>query len=129
MGGIYGISDLAQTVFSFQNKIKVFQRDIISKTFCCFGNLKMTVNAFTEVITDHKVEKYRDKLQGLLEKFQARFDDLQGLKPCFTFLANPFDIDLINDGCVVRQSFVTDVSAAEMELTELQEDQALNNFN
>ena len=87
-------------------------------------------NAFTEVITDHKVEKYNDKLQGLMEKFQARFGDLQGLKPCFTFLVNPFDIDLIYDGCLVRQSFVTDVCAAEMELTELlQEDLALNNFN
>ena len=67
------------------NKIKVFQRDTMSKTFRHFPNLKMTVNAFTEVITDHKVEEYKDKLQGLLEEFQARFDDLQELKlyvPC-----------------------------------------------
>ena len=70
------ISDLAQTVFSFLNKLKVFQRDIMSKTFRHFPNRKMTVNAFTEVITDHKVKEYKDKLQGLLEKFQARFDDL-----------------------------------------------------
>ena len=74
------ISDLAQTVFSFQNKIKVLQRDIMSKTFCHFCNLKMTVNAFTEVITNHKVEKYKDKLQGLLKEFQARFDNLQDLR-------------------------------------------------
>ena len=59
-------SDLAQTVISFQNKIKAFQRDIMSKTFHHFPNFKMTVNAFTEVITDHKVEEYKDKLQGLL---------------------------------------------------------------
>ena len=39
----------------------------------------MAVNAFTEVITDHKVEKYKDKLQGLLNEFQARFDNLQDL--------------------------------------------------
>ena len=50
------ISNLAQTVFSFQNKIKVFQRDTKSKTVCHFPNLKMTVNVFTEVKTDHKVE-------------------------------------------------------------------------
>ena len=68
-------------------------------------------------------------MQGLLEEFQAKFDDLQGLKPCFTFLVNPFDIDVINNPCLVRQSFITDVSAAEVELTELQEDLALNNFN
>ena len=63
------ISDLAQTVISFQNKTKVFQREIMSKTFRHFPNLKMTVNAFTVVITDHKVEEYIDKLQGLLEEF------------------------------------------------------------
>ena len=98
------ISDLAQTVFCFHNKIKVFQRDIMSKTFRNFLNLKMTMNAFTEVTTDHKVEEYKDKLQGLLEKFRARFDDLQELKPYFTFLVDPFDIDVINDGCLVFQS-------------------------
>ena len=123
------ISNLAQTVISFQNKTQVFQRDIMSKTFRHFPNLKMTVNAFTVVITDHKVEEYKDKLQGLLEEFQARVDDLQGLKPYFTFLVNLFDIDVINDGCLVHQPFVTDVSAAEIELIELQEDLALKNFN
>ena len=83
------ISDLAQTVFGFQNKIKVFQgfqRDIMSKTFRHFSNLKMTVNAFTEETTDHKMEEYKDKLQGRLEKFQARFDDLQELKPAWSNL-------------------------------------------
>ena len=54
---------------------------------------------------------------------------MQELKPCFTFLVNPFDIDVINDGCLVRQPFVRDVFAAEMELTELQEDLALKNFD
>ena len=101
----------------------------MSKTFCHFPNFKMTVNAFTQVITDYKVEEYKDKLQGLLEEFQVRFDDLLELKPYFTFFVNPFDIDVINDGCLVGQPFVRDVSAAEIELTELQEDLALKNFN
>ena len=54
---------------------------------------------------------------------------MQELKPCFTFLVNSFDIDVINGGCLVRQPFVTDVSAAEIELIELQEDLALKNFS
>ena len=65
----------------------------MSKTFHHFPNLKMTVNAFTEVIADHKKDEYQDKLQGLLEEFQAGFDDLQELKPCFTLLVLPFDMD------------------------------------
>ena len=67
----------------------------------------MIVNALTKLITDHRMEEYKDELQGLLEEFQARFDDLPELKPCFTFLVNPFDIDLLNDSCLVRQRFVT----------------------
>ena len=45
----------------------------MSKFFRYFPNLKITVNAFTEAITNHKVEKSEDKLQGLLKEFQARF--------------------------------------------------------
>ena len=81
------------------------------------------------MITNRKVKEYKDKLRGLLEEFQAKFEDLQKLKPCFTFLVNPFDINVINNGCLVCQPFFTDVSAAEMELIELQEDLALKNFN
>ena len=75
----------------------------------------MTVNAFTEAITDHQVEEYEDKLQRLLKKFHTRFDDLPELKPCFT--------------CLVRQHFVPDVSAEETELTKLTEELALKIFN
>ena len=80
------ISDLAQTVISFQNKIKVFQRDILSKTFRHFPNLKMIVNAFTVVITDHKVEEYKDKLQGLLEGFQRDMTICRSLGHAFRSL-------------------------------------------
>ena len=128
-GGEKIITNFAHSVFGFQNKIKVFRRDISHvKNFPSFSQ-PQNDSAFTEVITDHKVEEYKVKLQGLLKEFLARFDDLQELKPYFTFLVNPFDIDVIYDGCPVRQPFVTDVSAAEMELTELQEDLALKIFN
>ena len=86
----------------------------MSKIFRHFPNLKMTMNGFTEAITNHKVEEYEDKLQGLLEELQVRFDDLPELKPRFT--------------CLVCQHFVTDISAAETELTKLPEDLALKNF-
>ena len=71
------------------------------------------------------MEEYKDKLQGLLEELQARFDKLQELKPCFTFLVNLFDINAINDGCLVGKPFVSDISAAEIELNKLQGDLAL----
>jgi len=49
---------------SFQNKIKIFQRDILSKTFYHFLNVRMKTNAFQEeAIADHKVENYKNTLQ------------------------------------------------------------------
>ena len=35
-----------------------------------------------EVILDHKLEGHKNKMQGLLEELQVRFEDLQKLKPC-----------------------------------------------
>lgn len=120
------VSDLTQTIFSFQNKIRVFQRDILSRNFSHFPNLSRRVNTFPDIeIKDHKLEEYKDKLQGLLDNFLARFDDLQKLKPCFAFLVNPFMVDVVNDGCPILEPLVTESSAVEMELMELQEDLGL----
>ena len=63
------ILDLAQTVFSFQTKIKIFQKDINSKTFCHFPNLKTTVNEIPEVMIEHQVKEYQDKLQDCGRSF------------------------------------------------------------
>jgi len=41
------------------------------------------------------------------------------------FLVNLFNVNVVGDGCPVRQSFVTNLSAEEMKPTEMQEDMAL----
>jgi len=33
-----------------------------------------------------------------LEEFQDRFEHFQELKPCFTFLVNPFDVNIVGSG-------------------------------
>jgi len=49
------------TYISFKKLI--FQRVILSKTFCHFPNVRVRTNAFRkEVIADHKVEQYKNKL-------------------------------------------------------------------
>ena len=124
------ISDLAQTVFSFQTKIKIFQGDITSKHFDHFHNLRMKKNALPEEqILENKLNDYKSKLQDLLEDFQARFEDLQELKPCFAFLENPFIVNVVAEGCPVPQPLATNRSTIELELTEMREDIALKNFN
>jgi len=74
------------------------------------------------------VEEYKNKLQRLLE-FTARFDHLQKLKPFFAFLVNPFNVNVVGGGYPVCQQLVTNLSAVEMKLTEMQEDLALKNFS
>jgi len=50
---------------SFQNKIKLFLRHILSKTFCHFPNVRMRTNAFREeAFSDCKEEECKNKLQG-----------------------------------------------------------------
>ena len=82
-----------------------------------------------EQILENKLNDYKSKLQDLLEDFQARFEDLQELKPCFAFLENPFIVNVVTDGCPVPQPLATNRSTIELELTEMQEDIALKNFN
>ncbi|XP_042218332.1 general transcription factor II-I repeat domain-containing protein 2-like [Homarus americanus] len=120
------ISYLTQKIFSFQNKIRVFQRNTLSRNFSHFPHLKRRVNRFPDIeIKDHKLEEYKDKLQGLLDNFLARFHYLQKLKPCFTFLINPFMVNVINGGCPILEPLVTESAAVEMELMEFQEDLGL----
>jgi len=65
------------------------------------------------------MEEYKNKLQGLLEELPAKLDYLQELKSCF--LVNLFNVSVASDDCPVRQPFVTNLSAVEMKLTEIQE--------
>ena len=53
----------------------------------------------------------------LVEEFQACFDHFQELKPCFAFFANLFIVNVVSDGCPVRQQFVTNLPAVETKLT------------
>ena len=86
-----------------------------------FPNLSRRVNTFPDTeIKDHKLDEYKDKLQGLLDNFLTRFDDLRKLKPSFTFLVNPSMVDMVNDGCPVLEPLVMETSIVEMELMELQ---------
>jgi hypothetical protein len=118
------ILDLIQSVFSFQKKIQILQRDIISREFQHYAHLQNLVSSYSDGgIPLRKLGAYRDRLQGLLGDFQARINDLHQLKSCSTFLINPFMIDVIKDGLQLPKNIVMETSDAEMELLELQEDQ------
>lgn len=54
------ISDLAQTVFSFHNKLKLFTKDLQTKTFAHFKCLKKISESFPDIPVE--TEEYMNKL-------------------------------------------------------------------
>jgi len=45
-------------LLSFQNKIKIFQGGMLSKTYCYFRNVRMRTNSFRKkAVADHEVEE------------------------------------------------------------------------
>jgi len=62
---------LKSSHLSFQNKITIFQRDVLAKTFCHFPSRRMTTNPFSEKTTaEHKVEEYKNTLQDYWRSFK-----------------------------------------------------------
>ena len=51
--------DLAQTIFSFQNKIKLFKRDIYTKSLQHFPLLKGPVNSENDLCSE-RIKVYVD---------------------------------------------------------------------
>jgi hypothetical protein len=117
------ITELAQSVLIFQNKIKLFRRDLATTKFDHYPDLKLRKTGFPDVKSkNNKLKQYEGNLETLNYDFEDRFEKLKKLKPCFEFLVNPFVIDVINDGCPVVAPFVSDVASLETELIEWQED-------
>jgi hypothetical protein len=118
------ISDLGQTVFSFHNKVRLFQKDLTSETlthFTCLSKILQTLPG-VEIVT----EDYLCKLRGLAKEINYRFSDLRALKPSFAFfLENPLLVDVMKNGCHISQPIAVDSAAVELELLELQEDEGL----
>ncbi|XP_065681502.1 general transcription factor II-I repeat domain-containing protein 2A-like [Hydra vulgaris] len=120
------ISDLAQTIFSFQKKIILFQKDLSLKKFNHFPQMKKMITSNPSIqYDDDKIESYLDKLKDLQKDFQKRFKDLHELKSSLGFIVNPFLINIISNGCPIPEKMLEDISQFEMELLDLQEDQNL----
>lgn len=115
------ISDLFQTILSFQSELQLFKNDIKNKTFEYFPRLKTKC----ENIQVNKLDEYQKKLEDLLKDFNTRFEDLRSFSPTLQFFLNPFGIDVINDGFLISEIISTEKTSAQLELLQLKEDLAL----
>jgi len=114
---------LSQTVSSFHKKLKLFTKDLQTKILAHFKCLKKISESLPDIPV--KTQEYMNKMLGLAEETNRKFNDLRSLKPSFSFLENPFAIDVVSDGCLVLSSITKDTAAVESELLELQKDEAL----
>lgn len=115
------ISDLSQCIFSFQIKLQLFQKDIKNKTFCHFPRIKKICSN----IKLEKLNEYIKNLEGILTEFQNRFQDLKYFKSSLDFFLNPFEINTIQGEFSISNIIMTQKASGELELIEMQEDQAL----
>ena len=122
------MSDLAKTICSFQNKIKLFQRDINARSLQHLPLLKCLVN-YENKLCSEKIKVYVDSMVGDSTNFATRFSDLENLKPTFAFLGNPFVVDAVKDGCPVQKPIATPTANIEAELLYLQQDFALKSVH
>lgn len=120
------ISDVAQSVFSFHSKLRLFRKDLETKTFAHFKCLKKIVESHAHVQVE--TEDYLSKISGLAEEINDRFNDLKTLKPSLSFLENPFTVDVVGNGCPVSSPITKDTAAVELEILELQEHEGLRVF-
>ncbi|XP_025196828.1 general transcription factor II-I repeat domain-containing protein 2B-like [Melanaphis sacchari] len=122
------VNDLAQKVFSFQNKLKLFIRDLQSNNFTHFSCLEKIEACLIESEIKINCDDYVLKLEFLFTDFEERFRDLKALKPSFGFLENPFLVNVIEKGCPLSHPIITNKADLEIELLELLEDEGLKQF-
>jgi len=112
----------------FQNKLKLFIRDLQSNNFTHFSCLKKIEACLTELEIKINCDDYVLKLEFLFTDFKERFRDLKTLKPSFGFLENPFLVNVIEKRCPLSHPIVTNKADLEIELFELLEDEGLKQF-
>ena len=118
------VSVLVQTIFSFLNKIKLFLRDINTKSLQHFPLLKGLVNSASDLFSEN-IKLFVESLDGVSTNFATRFSDLESPKTTFAFLVSAFVVDVMNDSCQVQKLIIIHTANIEAELLDLQQDFAL----
>ena len=101
------VSDIAQLIFSFQNKINLFQRDINTIFLQLFPLLTGLVNSENDLCSE--------KLKVCVLR-GWRLLQIIIIRPTFAFLVNPFVVDLVKDGCPVQKPIVTQTANIEFHI-------------
>lgn len=113
------ISDLTQTMFSFQNKVILFKKDIAAKRFAHFTSLKKILESLHEI--EVKTVDYICKLNGLTEEKNERFSDIRALKPMSAFFGKSLSCGHHEEFFPTSKPIMMVSVVVELELLEIQE--------
>lgn len=115
------LPDLAQSVFAFVNKLKLFEAHIQKGDLTHIHTLLKASEQVTGAALKKKRDRYASLVANLDESFVTRFCDLQLKRPQITFLVDPFNVET---DCL-KAPLVTDEAAAELEMIDLCEEDRL----
>ncbi|KAE9528837.1 hypothetical protein AGLY_012412 [Aphis glycines] len=93
------VIDLVQKVFSFQNKLKFFIKDLKFNNYTHFSCLEEIEACLIESEIKINCDDYVFKLEFLFSDFEEQLPDLKALKPPFGFLENLFLVNVIANRC------------------------------
>jgi len=83
------------------------------KIVLSFSNVRVRKNVFhEEAIADHKMKKYDNTLQDCLRSSNPDLTICKSINHALHSL-NPFNFNVVSDGCPIRQPFVTHLSSLD----------------
>ena len=115
------ITDLSQTLFTFEAKPQLLVFYLENKIFNPFPRVKANIIN----IKEEKLDEFKEKLKELQANFKHKFEDLKSFKSTFLYFVNPFICDSVEDGFPISEIILTVKAAGELNLLEMKEDQAL----
>uniref|UniRef100_UPI00358F209E general transcription factor II-I repeat domain-containing protein 2A-like n=1 Tax=Myxine glutinosa TaxID=7769 RepID=UPI00358F209E len=119
-GKLKMLPDLVQSVFTFVNKLKLFQTHLQKGELTHFPSL-LKANGEAAEVTKRSIARYATLVENLQQNFEDRFCNLKKQRPQIAFLINPFTAE---SDCL-KAPLVADEAASQLEMSELSEDDRL----
>ena len=114
------LPDLVQSVFTFVNKLRLFQTHLEKRELTHFPSLLKASGRAAEVLY-RSMACYATLVKSLQQSFEDRFCNLREKRPQITFLINPFTVE---SDCL-KALLVTNEAVSQLEMIELCEDDRL----
>lgn len=91
------VSNMANTVFAFEEKISIFYKELQNKNLQNFSTMLKTTEDLSN-ISEKNCVIFLDYITALLNEFQKRFQDLRKIRKCLLLVENPWHLETTTIG-------------------------------